>query len=364
MTADSEPYLFTGFPGFIGARLLPRLMELSPARTFVCLVQEKFERAAGDAIRGMERAHPHSKGRVTTLTGDITKPRLGLSPAEARSLAGRLRGAYHLAAVYDLAVTRDVGVKVNVEGTSNVLELLVGARNFDALHYVSTAYVSGDAGGTYREADLDVGQGFKNHYEETKFLAEVEVAKSKVPHVIYRPGIVVGDSKTGETAKFDGPYFAMAAMMKLPSPFLFPRVGLKRHAVNVVPVDFVVEALARLSTSEKSLGRTYHLTDPDPLDVAQMIALLARTLGKTFVQAPVPLAVAKAVFAPRAVQGFFGMPKQAIDYFAHPCRYDATQATKDLRAFGVSCPPLPEYAGALVSFFIKERGRIGSKAMV
>jgi thioester reductase-like protein len=364
MAAPSEPYLFTGFPGFIGVRLLPRLLELAPLRTFVCLVQEKFLDAACTAIRAMETAHPHTRGRVTTVTGDITKQRLGLSPSDAQALASTLRGAYHLAAVYDLTVRRDVGMAINVSGTKHVLELLEDARNLDALHYVSTAYVSGAASGTYRETDLDVGQKFKNYYEETKFLAEVEVAKRGLPFVVYRPGVVVGDSKTGETAKFDGPYFVMSAMMKLPSPGLFPRVGLGSHAVNVVPVDFVVEALSRLSTNERSLGRTYHLTDPAPIDVSDMIGLFGKTLGKTFIQTPVPLFVAKAFFAPRAVQRFFGLPTQALDYFAHPCRYDATQATADLAPFGASCPRMADYVGALASFFVKERERLGAKAMI
>lgn len=359
-----EPYLFTGFPGFIGARLLPRLMELAPNRSFVCLVQDKFMAVAKGAIVAMEKAHPHTRGRVTTLTGDITKKHLGLGSAQARSLSRSLRGAYHLAAVYDLTVARDLAMKINVDGTKNVVALLEEAPRLDAFHYVSTAYVSGNAGGTFRETDLDLGQGFKNYYEETKYLAELDVVKSGLPRVVYRPGVVVGDSRTGETQKFDGPYFVLSAMMKLPSPGLFPRVGLGRHWLNVVPVDFVVEALSRLSTTERSIGRTYHLTDPNPLDVSEMITLFARTLGKTFVQTRVPLVVAKAFFAPKAVQNFFGLPTEAVDYFAHPCRYDASQATDDLRAFGVSCPALPDYIGALTAFFIKERSAVGAKVMI
>ena len=110
-----------------------------------------------------------------------------------------------------------MGRRINVEGTKNVLEFLEEAPHFERLHYVSTAYVSGTARGVFRETDLDVGQGFKNHYEETKFQAEVEVARSRVPCTIYRPGVVVGDSKTGETAKFDGPYFVLRAMDRLPA---------------------------------------------------------------------------------------------------------------------------------------------------
>lgn len=359
-----ETYLFTGFPGFIGARLLPRLLELRPDRAFVCLVQEKFADAAKRSIAEIEGRHAHTKGRLSVALGDITKARLGMASADAKGLASKLRGAYHLAAVYDLAVSRDVGMKINVEGTKNVVRFLSEAPHLEGLHYVSTAYVSGDAGGVFKETDLDVGQRFKNHYEETKYLAEVEVGKADLPTVVYRPGIVVGDSHTGETAKFDGPYFVLSAMMRLPSPGAFVHVGSGRQAVNVVPVDFVVEALARLSTTERSIGRTYHLTDPRPLDVSAMISLFAKTLGKTFVQLPVPLFAAKAFFAPKAVQRFFGLPAEAIDYFAHPCRYDASQTTEDLEAFGVRCPALPDYVGALVSFYIKKRSEIRRGAMI
>ena len=346
MTTAAEPYLFTGFPGFIGARLLPRLMQLAPERSFVCLVQDKFQAAASAAIATMAARHPHTAGRIATVVGDITRPRLGLTAAEAQALQSTLRGAYHLAAVYDLTVGRELAHAINVAGTKHLLELLAGATHLQALHHVSTAYVSGTAQGVFRESDQDVGQAWNNHYEETKFLAEVEVAKSGVPSVVYRPGIVVGDSRSGETAKFDGPYFVMAAMMRLPSPGLFPRIGFARHSVNVVPVDFVVEALSRLSTTAEtaSVGRTYHLTDPYPLEVAEMVRVFARALGRRFVQVPVPLLVMKAAFAPPPVQRLFGLPKQALDYFVHPCRYDAAEATHALAAFGVSCPALPQYA--------------------
>jgi thioester reductase-like protein len=281
-------------------------------------------------------------------------------------LQSTLHGAYHLAAVYDLTVSRELAHAVNVAGTKHLLELLQDAPRLRALHHVSTAYVSGTAKGVFRESDQDVGQAWKNHYEETKFLAEVEVTKSGVPSVVYRPGVVVGDSRTGETAKFDGPYFVMAAMMRLPSPGLFPRIGFARHSVNVVPVNFVVEALARLSTTAEgaSVGRTYHLTDPYPLDVAEMTRVFARALGRRFLQVPVPRLVAKAAFAPPPVQRFFGLPTQALDYFVQPCRYDAADATRALAAFGVSCPALPHYALALAAFFKQRRRELTSKAMI
>lgn len=362
--AAPRTILFTGFPGFIGARLLPRLLELQPGTAFRCLVQERFLGLARDQVTSIEAAHPSARGRLAIVQGDITAPGLGLDGGDAHVLKKDVLAAWHLAAVYDLAVSREVGQRVNVEGTRNVLAFLGECQRFDRLHYVSTAYVSGRASPAFRETDLDVGQSFKNHYEETKFLAEVEVVYSGLPATTYRPAIVVGDSRTGETGKFDGPYFILNAMERLPSPGLFMRIGSGRQPANLVPVDFVVEALAQLSSSDVSRGRTYHLTDPNPLAVVEVGRLLAEALGKTFVFAPVPGFVARMLFAPGPVQRFFGVPVEVLDYFEHDCRYDTTQASRDLEALGVACPRLPDYVGRLVTFYRAHRGDVRHTAMI
>jgi thioester reductase-like protein len=356
--------LFTGFPGFIGERLLPRLLELGPDAPVACLVQERFVETARHRIQAIEDRYRFARGRITTVLGDITLDGLGLDAAAARRLQDQLTGAWHLAAVYDLAVPADLGQRVNVEGTRRVVELLSGARRLERLHYVSTAYVSGAATGVFRETDLDVGQSFKNHYEETKFRAELLVAGSGLPVTIYRPGIVVGDSRTGETAKFDGPYFTLAAIEKIPSPGVFVRIGSGRNPVNIVPVDFVIEAMARLSILRESRGRTYHLTDPAPLSTSEVSRLFARALGKRFVFVPVPKTVARALLSPGPVQRWLGMPVQALDYFDHPCTYDAAQATTDLSLLGLTCPRLPDYVDRLVAFYRAHRGQVRREAMV
>jgi thioester reductase-like protein len=359
---ESELILFTGFPGFIGERLLPRLLDRRPGAVFVCLVQPRFADAAARSLTEIEARHPHTRGRIRIVGGDITLPDLGL--AEEAEVLRSLTAAYHLAAVYDLAVARDLGMRVNVEGTRNVLRFLARAPRLQRLHYVSTAYVSGTTTGLFRETDLDVGQRFKNFYEETKFLAEVEVARSGLPATIYRPAIVVGDSRTGETGKFDGPYFTLSAMERVPSPGVFIKVGWGRNPANLVPVDFIIDALAGLAEAAGSAGKTYHLTDPAPLSVSEVARLLAREMGKSFVLVPVPKAVAKAVFGPARVQKYFGMPVQTLDYFDHPCRYDTTQATADLRAAGVACPPFPSYVHPMVAFYRAHRDRVRRAAMV
>jgi thioester reductase-like protein len=355
--------LFTGFPGFIGARLLPRLLELHKKATFQCLVQKRFLDAAHASVRQIEKAHPHTRGRIDLVVGDITEKGLGIDKADARALQSKLVGAYHLAAVYDLTVAAELGHKINVLGTRHVLEFLGHAKHFERLHYVSTAYVSGRATGVFRETDLECGQGFKNHYEATKYQAEVDVVKSGLPQTIYRPAIVVGDSRTGETAKFDGPYFTIGAMEKMPSPGMFLRIGSGTNPANLVPVDFIVEALSLLSASPKSLGKTYNLTDPDPLTTYEVGSLFAKALGKSFLFVPVPLAVAK-IMVSGPISAYLGMPPQTLDYFDHACRYDASQATADLAALGLRCPRLPDYVDNLIRFYRAKKSEVGHQAMV
>jgi thioester reductase-like protein len=315
-------------------------------------------------VAAIEKAHPHTRGRIGLVTGDITREGLGIDAKRAKELHKTLTEAYHLAAVYDLAVSREVGRRINVDGTRNVLDFLHEAPSFERLHYVSTAYVSGTHRGTFREADLDVGQGFKNHYEETKFQAEVEVVRSKVPRSIYRPGVVVGDSRTGETGKFDGPYFVLRAMERLPSPGTFIRLGSGQAQVNVVPVDFVVEALARLSAASVSKGKTYHLTDPSPATALEIARMFAAELGKSFLYVPMPMFVAKAWLTPGPMQRFFGMPVQALDYFDEPARHDATEATKDLKSLGVRCPRFEDYVPRLVAFYKEHQEGVRREAMI
>jgi thioester reductase-like protein len=365
MTRDEQAptVLFTGFPGFIGMRLLPRVLALHPGWRVECVVQEKFLDVARAAVNTLEESHPDTRGRVGLVTGDITVQGLGIEPKSARELRQSLVEAWHLAAVYDLAVARDVGRRVNVEGTKNVLEFVGRAKRLGRLQYVSTAYVSGTARGTFRETDLDVGQGFKNHYEETKFQAEVEVVRSKVPCTVYRPGVVVGDSRTGETGKFDGPYFVLRLMEKMPSPGVFFRLGLGFGTVNIVPVDFVIESMAALSAAAGSLGKTYHLCDPQPRSPRELTEMFAAAIGKTFAFVPVPVSMAKALFAPKPVQRLFGMPLEALDYFDDPVRHDTTQATTELGELGIECPRLEDYLPRLVSFYRAHRDGVRTGAM-
>src|SRR5687768_7155073 len=251
---------FTGFPGFLGSELLPRVLSRTDD-VALCLVQPKFRALAEERARQIEGAHPALANRIRLVEGDLTQA-LDHIPAED------IREVFHLAAVYDLTVPRDVGMRVNVTGTTRVLDLAERASRLERLHYVSTCYVSGRYPGVFTEDDLGNGREFNNFYEETKQLAEIEVRKrmSRIPATVYRPSVVVGDSATGATQKFDGPYFVMQWLMRQPRIAVLPVVGRpSRYRFNVVPRDFVIAAMSYLSGLKTNAGATYALADPHPL---------------------------------------------------------------------------------------------------
>ncbi|MEO8323848.1 MAG: SDR family oxidoreductase [Actinomycetota bacterium] len=357
--------LFTGFPGFLGAQLVPRVLERSPGATALCLVQKKFEQAARARAAELIGAQPSLEGRIELVEGDITLHGLGLPD---RSALGDVVGIFHLAALYDLAVKRDLAMKVNLDGTVNVLGVAAHCDALQHFHYVSTCYVSGRYPGAFREGDLSKGQHFNNFYEETKYLAEVEVQKRMqegLPATIYRPSIVVGDSVTGATQKYDGPYYIIRWILKQPTRLaLMPVVGDPSiFRINVVPSDFAIDAMAHLSAQQESLGKVFALADPDPMTVAELLDELERATGRRLINMPLPLRMAK--WAVRHVPGVYrlmGIPAEAIDYFVHPTYYDTTNTMEALRGSGIEAPSLRNYLPNLVSF-VREHPNISSQAM-
>ncbi|MFL5561551.1 MAG: SDR family oxidoreductase, partial [Gemmatimonadaceae bacterium] len=262
---------------------------------------------------------------------------------------------------------REIALRVNTHGREHVLHFAAQCASLERLHYVSTCYVSGRYRGIFREANLDVGQMFNNHYEETKYLAEVAVRRmirGGLPATIYRPSIVVGDSRTGETQKYDGPYFAMQWLLRQRHFALMPVVGRPSATeFNVVPRDFVVEAIAWLSAQSSSLGATYALADPHPLTVDGILHALADSTERTMVRVPLPLTVAK--WSIERMPGVFELlriPSSAVDYFVHPTRYDTSAASAALAGSGIVCPRFTEYAPALVRF-MSAHPEVGSAAM-
>lgn len=342
--------LFTGFPGFIGTRLVRELLRRDQELEVIALIQQKFLHPSEAARLKLSGEIPGGSKRLQLVVGDITLENLGMSNVD--SISNQVTGIFHLAAAYDLAVSRTLGMRVNVEGTKNVVEFARRCKNLRRLDYVSTAYVSGNIVGTFSEGDFDRGQKFKNFYEETKFLAEKVIRDAReIPSVIYRPGIVVGDSRTGETAKYDGPYYVLQTMRSLPKFFPFPKIGGGKVEVNLVPIDFVVDALAALFAENGALNNTYHLTDPKPLKVSELQSLFAESLGKRFLVYPLPPALAKGAMSISFVRKIYKMPSQLVDYFVQDVHYESADTTGALRKLGVVCPNFTEYFRNLLGFF-------------
>jgi thioester reductase-like protein len=334
----------TGFPGFLGRRLVDGLLERDPERRVICLVHPSQLDAARSA----------AGERVEVLAGDIAERDLGLSPADHERIAAEATAVYHLAAIYDLAVPLEVAQRVNVDGTGNVIELCRRCERLERFHYVSTAYVAGTRGGVVYEHELALGQAFKNHYESTKFQAEVWVreAMDAVPTTIYRPAIVVGDSRTGETQKFDGPYYMLRAVSfaeQHRQPIAqFGRAGAP---FNVVPVDFVVSALLA-ADDPGAAGHTLHLVDPEPITAKDVLTLFAREYAgrEPAYRLPAPL-VTTALRVPAVRRMFGGAPRESIRYLNHPVRFDTRQASDFLASQGLRCPRFDEYVAPIVAFY-------------
>jgi thioester reductase-like protein len=358
---------FTGFPGFLGTALLPRVLARLPDAGAVCLVQPSWAALARQRAAELEAEEPAMRGRLELVEGDITLPDLGLRPADADAFRRDVVEIFHLAAVYDLSVKRDLAVRVNVEGTRNMLDFAAACPRLRRFQYVSTCYVSGRHAGRFGEEELEKGQSFNNFYEETKYLAEALVRSRMaegLPATIYRPAVVVGDSMTGETQKYDGPYFVLQWLLRQPRIAFMPVVGRAgAHVFNMVPRDFVVGAIAHLSGRPESLGRTYQLADPHPLTVAALLDEMARATRRTLVRVPLPLGVAKwSIDRVPGVYRLLRIPSSAVDYFVHPTLYDTRQASADLAGSGVACPPVPRYLPALVAF-MERHAEIGAAAM-
>ncbi|HEX6178176.1 MAG TPA: SDR family oxidoreductase [Thermoanaerobaculia bacterium] len=343
---------FTGYPGFLGAELLPRLLARNPLLTARCLVQPKF------AALARERASSLG-GRVQIVEGDITRP------IDARR--DDVAEVWHLAAIYDLAVKRDVATRVNVDGTRHVLDFAASCPKLARFQYVSTCYVSGPYDGVFLESDLEKGQSFNNDYEATKYLAEVLVQErmaTGMAATIYRPAIVVGDSSTGETQKFDGPYFVIRWLLRQPRVALLPVIGdPRRFRANFVPRDFIVRAIEHLSALDESKGKVYQLADPEPMTVDEIIRAIATATNRRIVRLPLTKGIAK--FALERVPGvhrLMRIPSASVDYFVHPTTYDTANTLADLRGSGIEVPRLRDYLPRLVEF-MRAHPEIGSAAM-
>ena len=336
----------TGYPGFIARRLVHRLAELRPATRIALLVRpERVQKAR-------EQLAAHDLAGAEVLEGDVARMHLGLSGAEYKRLQREATDVWHLAALDDLSAEARHIRAVNVEGTRNALELARACSRLSRLHHFSTAAVSGDREGVILEDELEMGQSFGNPYEEAKFLAErlVRAAQAEMPATVYRPSIVVGDSRTGEIDRFHGPY-ALAILLvasPLAVPLPLPRNGIA--PLNAVPVDFVVEAALSIGENPAAAGRTVHLVDPAPLSVRRVYELIAQRAGKHLPPLSIPHRAVEALLSLPVVERLARPQRAAIQMVNRIAVYNPRNMLELLEGTGILCPPITSYLDRLIDF--------------
>jgi NAD(P)-dependent dehydrogenase (short-subunit alcohol dehydrogenase family) len=354
-------YLVTGATGFIGRHLVECLLEREG--TIHVLVREGSRARLEELFAGWGA----DEGRIVPVVGDLTAPLLGVSDGDRKALGG-VDHFFHLAAVYDMEADDETNRKLNVEGTRSAVELAndLGAKHF---HHTSSIAVSGRYRGLFLENMFDEGQKFGDPYSRTKFESEKLVREEcRVPWRVYRPGIVVGHSQTGEMDKVDGPYYFFKVIQRLRGvlPQWAPVVGLEGGNINIVPVDFVAKAMDHLAHKDGLDGRAFHLTDPNPKSAGHVINVFARAahapefamrIGRQIIDV-VPKQARGMVSQLPPVRRIvdqvlrdFGIPRETLSYIDYPTDYDCRDTQALLEGSGISVPALEAYADKLWDYW-------------
>ena len=345
-----ETIFLTGFPGFIASRLVKRLAR--DGGKFFLLVQPSFATQARAEVQEIATQTRNPVENFRLLQGDITDQNLGLGVTDLDLALSESTLIFHLAALYDLGVAREPAMRVNVTGTRNVNQFARSARALRHYHHVSTCYVAGKRRGRILETELKHDAGFRNYYEETKYLAELEVAElsSELPLTIHRPSVVCGDSSSGETSKFDGIYYLIHYLLRWPALFSILNIGNREVKLNLVPVDFVVESIAALARNSGAVGKTLQLADPNPLSTRELFDVIAQEITGQSSRFTLPPKLVHLFLRSPISPPLTGLPHPAVPYFFIEQTYDTTQATELLSAAGVTCPGFASYADKIVAY--------------
>jgi thioester reductase-like protein len=365
-------YFVTGATGFIGSRLVERLLENRQGKIYV-LVRESSKPRLDDLIeRWSLLAGDSAATRIQPVVGDLRRPLLGVEQEQVEELRGKIKHFFHLAAVYDMTAPAERNNAVNVGGTTHAVEL---ARALDAklFHHVSSIAVAGSYKGVFEEDMFDEGQRLPSPYHRTKFESERIVRDQPyMPWRVYRPGIVVGDSQTGEMEKVDGPYYFFKAIQRMRRllPEWMPLVGLDLGYTNVVPVDWVAGALEHIAHEPDLDGRAFHLTDPRPQRVDELINELAIAAHAPRFAVSIdkrltdplpkwPLALAAQLPPWRQLRNValreLGIPREVLAHMELVPSFDTHEATRALAGSPLEQPPpLQEYVARLWDYWERE----------
>ena len=342
----------TGGGGFIGRQILARVLDCGDSD--VILLEHGLFCQRLNAFLDSRYSDPAKRARVRVFEGDITQPNLGLAPESLDELRQRTTHAIHLAALYNLSIPRDVAVQVNVEGTRNVLDVLAAMTQLKAFAHTSTLAIAGDSKGVFSEDDFDRGQTFKNFYEETKYLSEKLVRErwDSIPSMVLRPPVVVGDSKTGEIDKIDGPYYLLT-MISRRLHYCMP--DTKQTKCHIGPVDYVADAFLALLHDPSALGQAFLLTDPSPVTYREFMDLACERMGRMKPLLWLPPAWVQPFAKTSIFQKLAGLPFEAFQYADFPVEYVTSRTVAALARHGVSCPRVPSYIDVMIRYFLEHQ---------
>ena len=348
-------YFVTGATGFIGRYLVSNLLKRKG--TIHVLVRKGSEKKF-DAIAtsmGWDRK------RLVLVTGDLSKPKLGLAPAKVKALSGKVKHFFHLAAIYDLSADAASQQVANIDGTRHAIEL-AAAIKAGCFHHTSSIAAAGLYPGVFREDMFEEAEGLRDPYLRTKHESEGIVRKEcKVPFRIYRPSMVIGHSKTGEMDKIDGPYylFTLIKKMRQALPQWVPTLGIEGGRINVVPVDFVADAMDHIAHKRGLDGQCFHLVDPDPKRFGELMNTFCRAAHAPEMTmrldarmlAVVPGAVRNAVTNLPPVKRFTAMllrdlklPPATLSFITYPTKFDTRVVERALKGSKITVPDLDSYA--------------------
>ena len=380
-------YFITGATGFIGRRLVAKLLERSGSSIFFLAREAERER-----LDDLYEFWGCDDSRVKPVFGDLTEDLLGVSAVDRKKLAKKTTHFFHLAAIYDLSADAESQLRVNVEGTRNTVRFAeaIGAKHF---HLFSSIASAGMFEGLFREDMFEEAEGLDHPYFRTKHDSEGIVRREcKIPWRIYRPAIVVGDSRTGEMDKIDGPYYFFKLIQKMRKmlPSWMPTIGIEGGRINVVPVDFVVNAVDHIAHLKGEDGKCFHLVDPLPMRVGDLLNTFARAAHapemtmriNAALFSFIPRHMRKALLAltpvrriRHAVMKDFGLPDDMFQFVNYPTRFDCRETTRALKGTGIAVPPLDSYAWRLWDYWERHldpdlfidrslRGQVGGKVVL
>jgi len=355
-------YFVTGGTGFIGRFLVEKLLNRN--ETIYLLVQEK----SIDRYEALLERLGVTKNEVVAVIGSLTEPNLGISDTDMATLKNNIKHFYHLAAIYDLYASAEIQQAVNVQGTRNAVDAAT-AMEAGCFHQVSSIAAAGLYKGTFREDMFEEAEKLDNPYLQTKHESEKVVREEcNIPWRVYRPGMVIGHTETGEIDKVDGPYYFFKMLQKIRGvlPQWMPTIGIEGGRLNIVPVDFIVDALDHISHVEGEDQKCFHLTDPDPYKVGEVLNIFAkaghaptmtmRVDSRMFGFIPPMIRNGIKSLPPikritGAVLNDFGIPQSAMEFLNYPTRFDSRETERVLKGTGIEVPRLSDYAPAIWDFW-------------